>query len=100
MSSQLKATMKTPMKANKASGKESASTFVFSEQNWEACTRQYSVSVAKCTSAALHEIVAQATTITGAEMLYDDCSKSDDLAEESMQRINICMIRLHPQKAY
>ena len=92
--------MKTPIKANKASGKESASTFVFSEQNWGACTRQYSVSVTKCTSVALHEIVAQATTITGAEMLYDDCSKSDDLAEESMQCINICMIGLHPQKAY
>ena len=36
------------------------------------------------TNVALHEIVALATAITGTEMLYDDCSKSDDLAEESM----------------
>ncbi|KAI6040512.1 hypothetical protein EDC04DRAFT_2541216, partial [Pisolithus marmoratus] len=36
-----KATVRTPLKLNKTSGKELSATLSFSEQNWGACTCQY-----------------------------------------------------------
>ncbi|KAI6009254.1 hypothetical protein BKA83DRAFT_4070689, partial [Pisolithus microcarpus] len=35
-----KATVKTPLKLNKASGKESSTVLAFSEQNWGSCMQQ------------------------------------------------------------
>ncbi|KAI5999733.1 hypothetical protein EDC04DRAFT_2546513, partial [Pisolithus marmoratus] len=40
-----KATVKTPLKLNRASGKESSTALAFSEQNWGSCTWQYFMSV-------------------------------------------------------
>ena len=40
-----KATVKTPFKFNKATGKESSAALLFSEQNWESCTRCRDVTV-------------------------------------------------------
>ncbi|KAI6014755.1 hypothetical protein BKA83DRAFT_4022974, partial [Pisolithus microcarpus] len=40
-----KATVKTPLKLNKTSRKESSTALVFSEQNWGSCTQQYFMSI-------------------------------------------------------
>ena len=41
ISARSKATVKTPFKFNKATGKESSAALLFSEQNWGSCTREY-----------------------------------------------------------
>ncbi|KAI6114543.1 hypothetical protein F5141DRAFT_979760, partial [Pisolithus sp. B1] len=41
LSSHGKATVRTPLKINKSSGRETSTALSFSEQNWGACTRQY-----------------------------------------------------------
>ncbi|KAI6021077.1 hypothetical protein EDC04DRAFT_2549006, partial [Pisolithus marmoratus] len=40
-----KATVKTPLKFNRASRKESSTALAFSEQNWGSCMWQYFMSV-------------------------------------------------------
>ncbi|OAX35368.1 hypothetical protein K503DRAFT_657982, partial [Rhizopogon vinicolor AM-OR11-026] len=40
-------TCKTPLKLNKATGKESNSTMAFSELNWGTATRDYYLSIKK-----------------------------------------------------
>ncbi|KAI6017639.1 hypothetical protein BKA83DRAFT_4026399, partial [Pisolithus microcarpus] len=47
LSSHGKATVRTPLKLNKPSGRETSTALSFSEQNWGACTRQYFMSVNK-----------------------------------------------------
>ncbi|KAI6126553.1 hypothetical protein F5141DRAFT_965395, partial [Pisolithus sp. B1] len=41
LSSHGKATVRTPLKINKSSGRETSTALSFSEQNWGACTHQY-----------------------------------------------------------
>ncbi|KAI6032281.1 hypothetical protein BKA83DRAFT_4030422, partial [Pisolithus microcarpus] len=42
-----KATVRTPLKFNKMSGKETLAALSFSEQNWGTCTHQYFMSINK-----------------------------------------------------
>jgi hypothetical protein len=92
-----KATTKTPLKLNKATGKESSSALAFSEQNWGACTRQYYISVAKHANTTLSEIVtmANALIVPTLEMLSDDGSLQSDVMKEELamvadQHMGIC----------
>jgi hypothetical protein len=52
--------LKTPLKLNEHSGKESNMPFAFSEQNWGAATRQLMERVKKCTVAEITSIVNDA----------------------------------------
>ncbi|KAI6025701.1 hypothetical protein F5J12DRAFT_715551, partial [Pisolithus orientalis] len=59
-----KATAKTPLKLNRTSGKESSAALVFSEKNWETCTKHYYMLVAKHNHLALTEIASMANALS------------------------------------
>jgi len=93
-----KATAKTPLKFNKATGKESSVALSFSEQNWGSCTREYFTSVNKRDDATLKEIVSMASalnisTLDGLSSEEGSC-QDNAMANDQMvavrQRKNIC----------
>ncbi|KAI6009050.1 hypothetical protein EDC04DRAFT_2774939 [Pisolithus marmoratus] len=55
---------KMPLKMNKATGKESSTVWMFSEQNCSSHTRQYADAIAKHDDATLCEILVGATILT------------------------------------
>ncbi|KAI6004447.1 hypothetical protein F5J12DRAFT_783420 [Pisolithus orientalis] len=80
-----KATVKTPLKLNRMSGKESLAALAFLEQNWGMCTRHYYMSVAKCDHLALTEIISMVNALVSPAMdsLLDDGSlQVDSVAED------------------
>ncbi|KAI6145386.1 hypothetical protein BKA82DRAFT_3946624, partial [Pisolithus tinctorius] len=59
----MRAMAKTPLKLNKASGKESLSALAFSEQNWGTSTCDYHTSISKHNNTVMSEIIAMAHTL-------------------------------------
>ena len=82
-----KSTTKTPLKANK----ESSTALVFSEHNWGSCTRQYFLSVARHSPAALNEVITMSGALITPAMDYmEDDSTAEDLPMSANQRMSIC----------
>ena len=93
-----KATAKTPLKLNKAPGKESSAALSFSKQNWGSCSREYFMSINKRDVATLKEIVSKAsafnTSILDGLSSEDGSCQDNAMANDQMaaasQRKNIC----------
>ncbi|KAL4072697.1 hypothetical protein V8B97DRAFT_2023439 [Scleroderma yunnanense] len=94
-----KPTLKTPLKLNKISRKESSNSFAFSEQHWGPCTWQYVTLITKHDDAVLKDIVAMANALimpSMMEMSEDSSFQGDQMAEDiakaAAQCINLCRI--------
>ncbi|KAI6097748.1 hypothetical protein EDD16DRAFT_1776202 [Pisolithus croceorrhizus] len=92
LSSHGKATVRTPLKLNKPSGREMSTALSFSKQNWGACTCQYFMSVNKCNNTALKEIVISASTFItptmDSLMAEDGTSPNDMLTDDFLVSAN------------
>jgi len=92
ISARSKATVKTPFKFNKATGKESSAALLFSKQNWGSCTREYLMSVNKRDVATLKVIVSMASALKTSTLdgiLSEDGSCQDNaMANDQMVAVN------------
>lgn len=89
-----KATMKTPLKFNKVTGKESSIALLFSEQNWGSCTHEYFMSINKHDVTALKEIDSMAsalnTSILDGILSEDGSCQDNAMADEQMAVVGQC----------
>ncbi|KAI6021336.1 hypothetical protein BKA83DRAFT_116377 [Pisolithus microcarpus] len=98
ISTHSKATVRTPLKLNRTSRKESLTVLAFPEQNWGSCTWQYFMSVNRCDHAALKEVIMMANSVLMSTMdstmledsTFQDDVMADDLAVSANQHMSIC----------
>ncbi|KAI6042370.1 hypothetical protein EDC04DRAFT_2660085 [Pisolithus marmoratus] len=84
---------KMPLKMNKATGKESSTTLMFSEQNCGSHTRQYADAIAKHDDATLCEILVGATILTpGSEQVISEegTVQSEEKDTATLLITNLC----------
>ncbi|KAL4061715.1 hypothetical protein J3A83DRAFT_4376600 [Scleroderma citrinum] len=89
-----KPTLKTPLKLNKISRKESSNSFAFSEQHWGPCTWQYVTLITKHDDAVLKDIVAMANALimpSMMEMSEDSSFQGDQMAEDIAKAAAQCI---------